>query len=239
VDLEQLLAVQELDTRIAQLGHRATHDPVLAALAAAQERVRDVERRELELFAERDTVRQELKRLEDEAALTEDKIAKVNDTLYGGVVTAHKELESLQHELAMLKERLSGFEDLELEQMELAEPLEARADQLAAEKTAAIADVADAEMSVTAMRAEVDAELDTVTTARTTQAASVPEALLSQYDRLRSALGGQGAARLAPGGRCEGCHLTLPRAEYDAIKHAPADEVHVCPECGRILVRST
>ena len=32
-------------------------------------------------------------------------------------------------------------------------------------------------------------------------------------------------------------NLTLPRAEYDAIKHAPADEVHLCPECGRILVR--
>jgi len=237
LDLEQLLALQELDTRLAQLGHRLTHDPALANLAAAQAAVADVERRELELFGERDVVRQELKRLEDEASLTEEKIAKVNDTLYGGVVTAHKELESLQHELAMLKERLGGFEDLELEQMELAEPLEARATALAAEKTAAIANVGDAEMGVTAMQAEVGAELDTVTSAREAQAATLPESLLAQYDKLRTALGGQGAARLAPGGRCEGCHLTLPRAEYDAIKHEPPDAVHLCPECGRILVR--
>ena len=237
MDLEQLLALQELDTRITQLGYRLTHDPVLADLAAAQAKVAELERAELELFGRRDVVRQELKRLEDEAALTEDKIAKVDQALYGGAVTAHKELESLQHEMAMLKERLSGFEDLELEQMELAEPLEARAVELAAAKTAAIADVGDAEMSVTAMQAEVGAELDTVTSARAEQAATVPEALLAQYEKLRNALGGQGVARLAPGGRCEGCHLTLPTAEYDAIKHSPPDEVHLCPECSRILVR--
>ena len=70
MDLEQLLALQELDTRVAQLGHRLTHDPVLAGLAAAEASVVEIERRELQLFGERDTVRQELKRLEDEAALT-------------------------------------------------------------------------------------------------------------------------------------------------------------------------
>lgn len=237
MDLEQLLAVQELDTRVAQLEHRLTHDPTLAAAAEARAAVADLERQELALFGERDVVRQELKRLEDEASLTEDKIAKVNATLYGGAVTAHKELESLQHELAMLKDRLSGFEDLELEQMELAEPLEARAGELAAAKEAAVAAVGDRDMAVTAMQAEVGAELDTATAARTEQAAAIPEALLAQYEKIRSALGGQGAARLAPGGRCEGCHLTLPTAEYDAIKHAPADEVHLCPECSRILVK--
>ena len=238
MDLEQLLALQDLDTRVAQLEHRIGHDPTIAALAEAQAAVTELERQELALFGERDTVRQELKRLEDEAALTEDKIAKVNATLYGGVVTAHKELESLQHELAMLKERLGGFEDLELEQMELAEPLEARAVELDAAKAAALATVEDREMAVTAMRAEVGAELDTATAARAAQAATLPESLLAQYEKIRVAQGGQGAARLAPGGRCEGCHLTLPRAEYDTIKHAPADEVHLCPECNRILVRS-
>jgi predicted nucleic acid-binding Zn-ribbon protein len=237
VDLEQLLEVQDLDTRTAQLEHRLTHDATLTALASAQAVVADLARQELQLFGERDAVRQELKRLEDEASLTEDKIAKVNSTLYGGVVTAHKELESLQHELAMLKERLSGFEDLELEQMELAEPLEARAVELEAQQAAAAAAVVDAEMAVTAMQAEVGAELDTVTGDRAAKAAALPADLLAQYERIRSGAGGQGAARLAPGGRCEGCHLTLPTAEYDAIKHAPADEVHLCPECNRILVR--
>lgn len=238
MDLEPLLALQELDTRIAQLGHRQTHDPVLAQLTAAIAAVADVERRELELFGERDVVRQELKRLEDEAATTEAKIAKVDATLYGGTVTSPKELESLQHEMAMLRQRLAEFEDLELEQMELAEPLEARATELAATKTELLAAVADAEMAVTVMHAEVGAELDDVTSRRQAAAGALDPDLLARYDRIRAAAGGIGAARLAAGGLCEGCHLTLPRAEYDAIRHAPADEIHTCPECGRILVRS-
>lgn len=236
MDFEQLLVVQELDTRAHQLSHRLTHDPVLANLTAAQAVVADVERREIELFAERDVVRQELKRLEDEASSTQDKIAKVDGTLYSGAVTSPKELESLQHELSMLRERLSGFEDLELEQMELAEPLDAQAAALADEKSAALASVGDAEESVTIMRAEVESELDTVTTERAAQASKLPADLLARYDRIRGGADGIGVARLAAGGRCEGCHLTLPRAEYDALKHSAADEVHLCPECGRILV---
>ena len=81
------------------------------------------------------------------------------------------------------------------------------------------------------------AELDAATSQRDELAAGIDADLLARYERIRSAAGGQGVARLAAGGRCEGCHLTLPRAEYDTLKHAPADEVHLCPECGRILVR--
>lgn len=238
MDLEPLLALQDLDTRVAQLQHRLTHDATLAAVTQATADVAELGRQELELFGRRDAVRQELKRLEDEAAMTEEKIAKVNATLYGGVVTAHKELEALQHELATLKERLNGFEDLELEQMELAEPLDARAAELAEQQSAAAATLGDREMSVTAMEAEVGAELDTVTAERAELATSIPAELLAQYEKIRRAADGQGAARLAAGGRCEGCHLTLPSAEYAAIKRAPADEVHLCPECGRILVRA-
>lgn len=237
MDLEQLLALQELDTRLAQLDHRLGHDPVHQTLADAKAALAGIERDELALFAERDAVRQELKRLEDEAALTEDKIAKVNSALYGGAVTAHKELESLQHELAMLQERLSGFEDQELEQMEIADPLDARAAELTTAHEAAVASIADAEMAVTVMQAEVGSEHDTVAASRTELAAALDASLLATYEKIRNAAGGQGAARLAAGGRCEGCHLTLPSAEYAAIKRAPADELHLCPECGRILVR--
>ncbi|MFN8053639.1 MAG: C4-type zinc ribbon domain-containing protein [Acidimicrobiales bacterium] len=237
MDLEQLLALQDLDTRLDQLDHRLTHDQALADLTAAEQALATVERQILELFAERDVVRQEQKRLEDEAAAVEAKIAKDTATLYGGTVTAHKELESLQHELATLKERLGGFDEAVLEQMELAEPMDARAAELADEKTAAEADVEAKRGAVTVMQAEVGAEHDTAAAERAALAATLPDDLLARYEKLRKGLGGQGAARLAPGGRCEGCHLTLPSAEYAELKRAPADEVHVCPECGRILVR--
>ena len=237
MDLEQLLALQDHDTLITQLQHRLAHDPAHAALATAKADLADSERAILELFAQRDRVRQDQKRLEDEAAIVEAKIAKDTATLYGGVVTSPKELESLQHELATLKERLSGFDDGVLEQMELAEPLDAEAVVLNERKDAQTAAINERENELTVVLAEVGALLDTATAERAEIAATIPDDLLATYEKIRRGPGGQGAARLAPGGQCEGCHLTLPSAEYAEIKRAPAGEVHFCPECGRILVR--
>ena len=74
------------------------------------------------------------------------------------------------------------------------------------------------------------------TTARVTAAATVAPDLLARYERLRTQLGGTGAARLV-GGSCSGCHLSLPAMEVDRIRKAPPDEVITCDQCGRILVR--
>lgn len=236
MNFEELLVVQELDTQITQLEHRLTHDAVHAQLSEARAGLAAVEAEQLELFAQRDAVRQEQRRLEDEVAGVEAKIAKDTGTLYGGVVTAHKELESLQAELASLRQRQADFEDQIIEQMELAEPLDELAAQLATRHDAGLALVSDSEMAVTVMQAEVASSLETATADRAARAAAIPTELMDRYEAIRRA-SGQGAARLAPGGRCEGCHLSLPSAEYDQIKHAPADEIVTCPECGRILVR--
>lgn len=234
---ERLLELQDVDTRIAQLTHRRDQHPARAALSEAIATRDRLDAEAVELFAQRDEIRQAQQRFEDEAALTDEKIAKVSDTLYGGAVTSPKELESLQHELAMLKERRGSFDESALEQMELAEPLDAAAAELDERRSAAVDDVAAKETELTIALAELGAELDAATSQRDELAAGIDADLLARYERIRSAAGGQGVARLAAGGRCEGCHLTLPRAEYDTLKHAPADEVHLCPECGRILVR--
>lgn len=237
MSFEKLLELQDVDTRIAQLTHRRDQHPARAALADAITEREQLEADAITLFAQRDEVRQAQQRFEDEAASTDEKIAKVSDTLYSGTITSPKELESLQHELAMLKDRRGSFDESALEQMELAEPLDAAAAALDERRHAAADDVTTKENALTIALAEVGAELDAAAVERDAIAAVIDAALLEQYERIRVAAGGQGAARLGPGGRCEGCHLALPRAEYDALKHAPADEVHLCPECGRILVR--
>ena len=62
------------------------------------------------------------------------------------------------------------------------------------------------------------------------------EALLSSYEQLRTRFGGVAIAQLT-GGRCSGCHLSLPAVELDTIKRAPAGQQVTCPECGRLLAR--
>ena len=64
---------------------------------------------------------------------------------------------------------------------------------------------------------------------------AVPQPLLTAYDRLRSRLGGVAVARLV-GGRCDGCHLSLPAMELDRIRHQSAGSLETCEQCGRILV---
>jgi predicted nucleic acid-binding Zn-ribbon protein len=64
----------------------------------------------------------------------------------------------------------------------------------------------------------------------------LPADLAATYERLRSQLGGIGAAKLV-GSSCGGCHLALPATELDRIRHAAPDALVYCDQCGRILVR--
>jgi predicted nucleic acid-binding Zn-ribbon protein len=236
-EFHELLRVQEFDTRVTQLEHQLTHDPCLAERTAAVAALAAVDSDIADAHERRDVVRREQKRLEDESATMAAKVEKVNGQLYGGTVTAHKELETLQEEIAILQHRVNDLDDLVLEQMEAAEPIDAELASLEQQRTAATARLEDAERAVTVMTAEVEAELVAVQGERSAAAATLPAELMSTYEVARKSYGGLGAAHLAPGGRCEGCHLTLPRAEYEELKRAPADAILVCPECGRLLVR--
>ena len=236
-ELERLLEIQDLDTAADQLRHRLGHDETRAALAAGRTALSAIEAELAALQDERDTVRREQKRLELDAATFEEKVNKLDASLYSGTITAHKELEALQHEIGTLRSMQSEVEDRVLEQMELAEPLDARLVELARRRGVLEVDSEDKAVAVTIMEAEVGAELDVAVARRTELAAAIDPSLLATYEKIRGGPGGQGAARLAPGGRCEGCHLSLPSAEYAEIKRAPADSVTTCPECGRILVR--
>ena len=224
-----LLALQDLDTRIEQIRHRfdTLAERTTRDTAVATERA---------LVAELAPVATEQRRLEREAAAVEDKLAQVDRQLYGGAIVAHKELEALQHEVGTLKDRLGDFETGVLEQMELAEPLDARIVELeqAIESQRMAVSVSTAELEV--IEAATTAELDDAVAARAAAAATVPDELTRVYEGLRRSHGGVGAARLE-GSRCLGCHLEIPPGEMVGVKKAPADEVVFCPECGRILVR--
>ena len=87
-----------------------------------------------------------------------------------------------------------------------------------------------------AARSELDGELAALERDRAVAAGAVPDEVLVAYESTRSRLGGVGAARLL-GNRCEGCHLEIPSAELEALRHAPEDALVLCPECDRILVR--
>lgn len=234
--LYDLLAVQALDTAIDQCRHRIEAHPSRAALSAAETELERERVAREGTAAQRATVSSAQSAAEAEVAGIEAKAAHVNSQLYGGHVTNPKDLEALQHELDTLADLQRGLEDRVIEQMELAEPLDEKLSAHDAAVEAATAALEAARATLTIEVAELEAELADLEPRREEAAEAVDEGLLAQYDKIRARSAGVGAARLV-GGRCEGCHLSLPAVDVDTIKHLPPDEVVLCPECGRILVR--
>jgi predicted nucleic acid-binding Zn-ribbon protein len=234
--LDDLLTVQELDTKVDQLRHRREHLPERAELTAAQRALQQAEAAHEETHGRLRKVRAAQKEEEDHASLLDDKAAAVQASMYDGSVTSPKELESLQAEQRMLKEHQSQHEDRALELMEEAEPIDAELAEHAERIAAVRADVARLEGLITVAEAELDVELDELLAQREQAGSGLPEEIRSAYETLRRQLGGVGAARLV-GARCEGCHLEIPSAQLEDVRRAPADALVTCPECLRILVR--
>jgi predicted nucleic acid-binding Zn-ribbon protein len=234
--LDDLLTVQELDTRVDQLQHRRRTLPELESLETARRDLTAARSAETECATRLRSVRSSQKEAEDHASLLDDKAAEVQTSLYDGSVTSHKELEALQVEHAMLKEHQAEYEDRALELMEQAEPLESELAGHAAAVAALEGEIERLGQAITVAEAEIDVEVEQVTAERAQAAGGVPAEILAAYDTLRRQLGGVGAARLL-GARCEGCHLEIPSAQLEGVRKAPPDALVTCPECFRILVR--
>lgn len=234
---ERLLAVQGHDTALDQLRHRRDALPGRAAVAEATEAVAGLDRRLAGVDERRHELGRQQKRFEDEIAAVDAKRAEVEGTLYGGAVTAARELQALQDEIAALDRRKRSLEDDELEVLEAIEGVEAEQGALQAERAEAADRLAAEQAALAEAEAEVDAELATEQAARDAAVAAVgDDAAVADYESLRSTLGGIAVARLT-GAQCGGCHLALPAVEVDRIRHLPADARVTCEECGRLLVR--
>lgn len=233
--LERLLVVQHHDTLADQLRHRLVALPERGELDATITRIGALEADAAGVSEQRAVVERDLKRLEDEVAAIEARMVETDAKLYGGAVSAARELQALQDELKSLKRRQTSLEDAELELMEQAEPLDADLARLAADRAAA-----DEEATrLTAVLAEAEvtiaAELTAVEAERVAAAGDIDPTLLAEYERLRGQLGGIAVARLV-GKSCGGCHLGLSAVEIDRIRKTPPGQIVHCEECGRILV---
>ena len=229
--------MQDHDTRIDQLRHRFETLPERAVLVASQQSRKQIDDQREAVQVRRLELQRNLKRNEDELAVLEERIKRENDRLYSGEVTGTRELLTLQEEEDGLRSRRSAIENDALELMEAIEEIEAEVEALAAAAVAVDAEVADTRERLAEAEAVVQAEIDQENAARSAEAAEIPGTALASYEDLRNRMGGVAVARLR-NGTCEGCHLGLSAMELDRIRHAPADEVCYCEECGRILVRT-
>ena len=233
--LAAVLALQDHDTTSDQLRHRRQGLPERAAVAAVDANASALLARRKAAQAARDEAAAALGIIERDLGTVEARIKEVDKRLYGGEVTASRDLSAMADEVGHLKKRQSHVEDAALEAMEVLAPLE---EELAAMQ-AELSDVArlrqERSAALLAAEAEMDAALAAHEPVRPGLAAAIAPDLLARYELLRARFGGVGAARLA-NGSCTGCHLALAATEIEKLRKTPRGTVPTCEECGRILV---
>jgi predicted nucleic acid-binding Zn-ribbon protein len=234
-DFEALLALQDLDTHIDQEVHRKAHLPERAELAELDRVIGQARAARSSVLVTLGEVSSRQEVAERELKATEDRVVQVNRRLYGGTVTASRELQAMADDVDGLKKRASELEDKVLALMEEREPFDSELASLDNRLAELKGRQADVQEKLSAAEAEVDAALAGLTAQQPGLTDAVPKQLLVTYDRLRSRLGGVAVARLV-GGRCDGCHLSLPAMELDRIRHQTASSLEMCEQCGRILV---
>jgi hypothetical protein len=235
--LAGLLSVQDLDVSIDQHRHRRQTLPERDELRAIDTQMDSLKAQSDRVTGALDVIARRESELEAELSATEQRAATVSRRLYGGEVSASRELQAMAADVETLKARASELEDQGLILLEEREPLDMTIDELAVqlgsldlERAAVLGRLAEAED-------KVDGEIASLIRDREESAAGIPADLLANYERLRARLGGVGAARLV-GNHCDGCHLTLSSMELDRIRHLGDGEVFTCEQCSRILVPS-
>ena len=232
----RLLDLQAFDTRLQQIDHARTRVPQIAAVQEAGSRLQQVSDDVVRVETGLSDIRREVDRAEADVQQVRDRTARNTSRLESGQGSA-KDLQALQHELESLARRQAELEDVEIEVMERQESVEARLGELTSQHAEVQAEVDRLTAERDAAVAELDAERVEVARPRDEIAASIDDALLALYERIREHSGGLAAAELKHG-RCGGCRLELNPTDLAAIDKTASNEVVRCEECSRILVRT-
>ena len=176
--------------------------------------------------------RRKLRDLELEMEGLNDKIASVEEQLYGGHVRNPKELASLQQEVEYLRRRRGELEEQVLEAMIEVEEGEARAAKRRRELAEVEADWQRAQASLAAERDELKDRLSQLRERRAELERRIGADDLALYEDLRRRKGGQAVA-LIRDGLCQGCGVMLPLSR--ARQARQGDELVLCVNCERIL----
>lgn len=232
----RLLALQSIDTAIAQLQHRRRSLPELAQIAAKQQ----ARRRQGEQLIAANTAVSDLEldvaKAEADLVPVRERLERDQQRVNSGAVTDPKQLNALLDEIAHLKRRISDLEDVELELMESLDEASTARDEVVAARSEGEAELRALLTSRDEQLGVIDGELAERNTERAGIAAELPAGLVDLYDRIR-AKSGSGAAALVRR-RCSGCQLEATAADLNRYRTAAPDEVLRCEECNRILVRT-
>ncbi len=231
-----LLQIQEIDTETEQLQHRRDTLSVRQDLDTARSEQRERQQQIDTVALQRIEVLTRQKRLEDEAAIIQAKADVDDNRLYSGEITAIRDLQALQDEIAGLRSRQGVLEERAIEALMEAEELSGQAETLEEKRAASDERVTVLEAELAAAETAIDEQLARLSTTRTEVVARIEASTVADYERLRQTFGPSTAVTFDPSSGC-GCPQQMPAVEVARIKRCSEGEVHDCAECGRLVLR--
>lgn len=233
-DQALLLDLQALDTRLAQLNHKAASLPELATLAGLTAEDEALRLTLLERQGAVEDVELELRRVESDVEVVEARIARDAERL--ATSSSVKDVAALEQELAALKNRLNDLEEIELVVMERLEEAQAALAETTSARATLRERIAEVEVARDAALTELTAERTTAAAGRRTIEGKVPADLLALYEKQRARYGT--GASLLRGGVSLASGVKLLEDELQKIRVAAPDAVLICPSSDAILVRT-
>ncbi|GMU78966.1 MAG: hypothetical protein AMXMBFR46_17590 [Acidimicrobiia bacterium] len=234
--LEPLLVLQEHDVALDRLRHRHATLPERAVVAAVERELGELDAQLSELEAPLAELARTQQRYEDEAQSLSEQAHGAHERLYSGAVTSPRELQALQADVDQLRRHQAMVEERALAVMEEREPLDVQVTELRAGRATRSAELDTARAALAAAAAQVEAEIAAEQAVRDASTEGIDAPVLALYERCRASSATRvGAARLV-GHTCQGCHLTIPATEVDALRKAAPGTIAHCDNCGAILV---
>ena len=227
-DLRNLIALQDIELKIASLQKKAADIP--NQIQSLNNEFQRIQMEQQEHLARGKELANRRRVLEGEVDMLRTRLSKLKDQLMA--VKTNKEYTAMLHEIQMAEAQIRDEEDKILEIMEETEGSEKdlkHAEQEMLKRSAAIqSDIRQTNDSAPAL----EAELARLREEKTAVESQVGEELLARYRRISEARKGMALAE-AKDELCSACHVRIRPQVYAELLRT--DNIHVCDSCSRIL----
>ncbi len=227
-DLRNLIALQDIDTKIVTLKKQISEIP--EKTAAYREELQELDRAHQARVALSQELSKQRRTRESEVDLMRAKLSRLKEQLMA--VKTNKEYTAMLHEIQTLDSQIHAAEDGILEIMEKMESMEGsltlEKKDLRLKQSALEDQIRKAEEAVPQLEAEIKVLFET----KAALEGQIEAELLVRYRRIADVRKGIALAE-AKDELCSACHVRIrPQVFADLIQ---TEEIHVCDSCSRIL----
>jgi predicted nucleic acid-binding Zn-ribbon protein len=228
-DLDRLIKLQHLDTRIAEARQTIASHP--QRLAETDARLAEVQTH-VDAARKRLTDNQEARRaLEKETSLYQGRLGKFRDQQ--SAVKTNREYQALGHEIETAQHELAAVEEKVIEQMVDADQIAADVKQAEAALTAAQKAIAAEKAEITRDLAATESSLAQSLDARAALVKEMDPHLMRLFETVARARKGVAISPATRDGLCSVCHVRLRPQVFQQVR--ANNEIIQCDSCQRIL----